>query len=115
MKTIQLIGYSPPVLINSIVWLEGDANYTRIHFQDGTVKLITQSLNWFEQNLDFVRVHRSAIINQAYVAEFVQKKGRSGWVRLMDNTIIPVSRDRLDYTAIHLALANAHESPSKEA
>ncbi|GAB3779696.1 hypothetical protein GCM10028818_30680 [Spirosoma horti] len=114
MKTIQLVGHSPAVFIQSIMWLEGDANYTRVHFQDGSIKLITQSLHWFEKNLDFVRVHRSAIINPAYVQEFSQKKGRSGWIRLADSTLIPVSRDRLEYTAAQLSLTNEHRSPSEE-
>ncbi|WP_052731079.1 LytR/AlgR family response regulator transcription factor [Spirosoma radiotolerans] len=114
MKTIQLVGHSPAVLVQSITWLEGDANYTRVHFQDGSIKLITQSLHWFEKNLDFVRVHRSAIINPSYVQEFSQKKGRSGWIRLADNTRIPVSRDRLEYTATQLSLTNEHQSPSEE-
>ncbi|RZM21416.1 MAG: LytTR family transcriptional regulator [Pedobacter sp.] len=114
MKTIQLVGHSPTVSVQSIMWLEGDANYTRVHFQDGSIKLITQSLHWFEKNLDFVRVHRSAIINPTYVQEFSQKKGRSGSIRLADNTLIPVSRDRLEYTASQLSLTNEHRSPSEE-
>lgn len=114
MKTIQLVGHSPAVFVQSIMWLEGDANYTRVHFQDGSIKLITQSLHWFEKNLDFIRVHRSAIINPAYVQEFNQKKGRSGWIRLADDTLIPVSRDRLEYTATLLSLTNQHQSPSEE-
>ncbi|GAB3023925.1 LytTR family DNA-binding domain-containing protein [Spirosoma pulveris] len=109
MDTIQLVGYTHQVHISSIVWLEGDANYTRVHFQNGTITTITQPLHWFEQNLNFVRIHRSAIINPAYAREFVQKKGRSGWVRLLDDTVIPVSRDRLHYTAAQLNLVISQE------
>lgn len=114
MDTIQLVGYSHQVLISSIVWLESDANYTRVHFQNGTITTITQPLHWFEQNLNFVRIHRSAIINPAYAREFVQKKGRSGWVRLLDDTVIPVSRDRLPYTAAQLALIVNQEILSED-
>ena len=114
MKTIQLVGYSSAVSVQSIMWLEGDANYTRVHFQDGSVKLITQSLHWFEKNLDFIRVHRSAIINPSYVQEFSQKKGRSGWIQLADTTRIAVSRDRLEYTAARLSLTSEPRFPSEE-
>ena len=106
MNSIQLIGHPHAVPIDSIIWLEGEASYTRVHLQSATKTIVTQPLSWFEQNLDFIRVHRSAIVNPSYVKEFVQKKGRSGWIRLLDNTIIPVSRDRLDYTAAQLTIAN---------
>lgn len=112
MNSIHLIGHPHAVLIDSIIWLEGEASYTRVHFQSGTNTIVTQPLSWFEQNLDFVRVHRSAIINPSYVDEFVQKKGRSGWIRLADNTVIPVSRDRLSYTAAQLTIANQEPASS---
>lgn len=100
--TIQLTGYPQPVTINSIVWLEGEANYTRVHYHDETSSIVTQPLQWFEQHLNFIRVHRSAIINPFYVQEFVHKKGRSGWVRLTNGTVITVSRIRLELTAARL-------------
>ena len=102
MKSIQLIGHPVPVLINSIVWLEGEASYTRVHYDNGGFSIVTQPLQWFEQHLDFVRIHRSAIINPIYVQEFVQKRGRSGWVRLLDNRVIAVSRNRLEHAASRL-------------
>ena len=105
-KSIRLVGHSHPVIIDSIVWLEGDANYTRIHYQNNTVSVVTQSLSWFEQHLNFIRVHRSAIINPMYVQEFVYKKGRSGWIRLCNEKIIPVSRTRLKLTAAQLTPTN---------
>ena len=111
MKTIQLVGHSPTVSVQSIMWLEGEANYTRVHYQKGTFTLVTQPLHWFEQHLNFIRVHRSAIVNPIYVREFEQKKGRSGWVRMTDDTLVPVSRDRLENTAIQLTLISNQKSP----
>jgi len=102
MKTIQLIGHPDPVPISSIVWLEGEASYTRVHYQNGTYAIVTQPLQWFEQHLDLVRVHRSAIINPIYVQEFTQKRGRSGWIRLPGDLIIPVSRTRLELVAARI-------------
>ena len=104
MNSIQLIGHRQPVLIESIMWLEGEANYTRIHYQNNKESVAAQSLYWFEQHLNFIRVDRSAIINPIYVQEFVQKRGRSGYIRLLDDTIIKVSRARLNQTAAQLRL-----------
>ena len=109
MQTIQLIGHPEPVLIDSIVWLEGEANYTRVHFQDGSFSLVTQPLIWFEHRLSFVRIHRSAIINPDYVHTFEHKSGRSGWVRLLDDRVIPVSRNRLKQA--YTMLSNFSKSP----
>ncbi|QMW04003.1 LytR/AlgR family response regulator transcription factor [Spirosoma foliorum] len=108
MNTIQLVGHPQPVAINSIVWLEGEANYTRVHYQDGKSVIVTQSLHWFEQNIDFIRIHRSAVINPMFVQEFGQKRGRSGWVRMTDDRVIPVSRTRLELTETRLLQVNKH-------
>lgn len=99
MLTINLVGHPHPIPVNSIVWLEGEANYTRVHYQNGSISIVTQPLRWFEHHLSFIRVHRSAIINPIYIQEFAYKSGRSGWVRLVDDRVIPVSRNRLEYTA----------------
>ena len=96
MENIQLTGYPKPVPIESIGWLKGDGNYTWLYFQNGTFTIVAQPLHWFEHHLNFVRVHRSAIVNPSYVREFGQKRGRSGWVRLLNNRVIVVSRARLD-------------------
>ncbi|UHG90356.1 LytTR family DNA-binding domain-containing protein [Spirosoma oryzicola] len=114
MNTIQLIGHPDPVDVDSIVWLKGEANYTRIHCQKGTFILVTQPLHWFEQHLNFIRVHRSAIVNPVYVREFMRKKSRSGWVRLFDDTVVTVSRDRLETTALQLMLINRAKSVHAE-
>lgn len=107
MKTIHFVGHPQPVLISSIVWLKGDANYTRVYFEDGTCQLVTQSLLWFEHHLSFIRIHRSTIINPTYVQAFELKSGRSGWVRLIDDRVFPVSRNRLKETATVLAGNNS--------
>ncbi|MCK8490972.1 LytTR family transcriptional regulator [Spirosoma sp. RP8] len=114
MNTIQLIGHPDPVDVDSIVWLKGEANYTRIHCLKGTFILVTQPLHWFEQHLNFIRVHRSAIVNPVYVREFMRKKSRSGWVRLFDDTVVTVSRDRLETTALQLMLINRAKSVQEE-
>ncbi|GAB3493672.1 hypothetical protein GCM10027341_09230 [Spirosoma knui] len=106
MSTINLPGHRYPVPIDSVVWLEGDANYTRVHYQDGSFSLVSQPLQWFETQLNFIRVHKSAIINPLYIREFRQKKSRAGWVQLQNGLILPVSRSRLEQTATQLNLTN---------
>ncbi|GAB3756441.1 LytTR family DNA-binding domain-containing protein [Spirosoma pomorum] len=102
MASIQLTGYPTPVPVDSILWLEGEANYTRVHFVNSPAVIVTQPLQWFEQFPELVRVHRSAIVNPAYIREFVQKRGRSGLIRLVDDREIPIARTRLDLIAARL-------------
>jgi DNA-binding LytR/AlgR family response regulator len=102
MVTINLPGQRQPVLVHSIVWLKGEANYTWVHQVSGNPLIVSQPLGWFEDRLDFIRVHRSAIVNPIYVQEFKQVKGRTGWIQLSDGTLLSVARNRLEYTASQL-------------
>ncbi|MBC3787704.1 LytR/AlgR family response regulator transcription factor [Spirosoma utsteinense] len=102
MLTINLPGQRQPVSVQSIVWLKGEANYTWVHQLDGHSLIVSQPLGWFEDKLNFIRVHRSAIVNPIYVQEFKQKRGRTGWIQLSDGTLLSVARNRLEYTANQL-------------
>ena len=109
MKTIVLPGYSTPVLIRSITWLKGEGSYTRVNFQDKSYSTITQPLVWFEHHLDFIRISRSIMVNQAYVTSFYHVSNRSGEIHLLEGPILPVSRSRIDYlTAILNSKLDGH-------
>jgi two-component system, LytTR family, response regulator len=89
---------------DDIDWIEADTYYARI-WTGVRSHLLRQSLAQLETQLDshqFVRVHRSAIVNVRMVREI----GRVGLgkycVRLHDGRQIPVSRDRR--RALHSAL-----------
>lgn len=92
MKSIRLPGDSYPTSVNLIIWLEGEANYTRVHYENETNSIVTKSLNHFEQYAHLVRVHRSVMINSMYVHEFINNKGRSGLLRMANGKTVPVSR-----------------------
>ncbi|GAB4033831.1 LytTR family transcriptional regulator DNA-binding domain-containing protein [Spirosoma jeollabukense] len=95
MTHIQLPGCESPILIDSILWMKGEANYTRIHHVDGHVSLVTKSLNYFTSFAGLVRVHRSAIVNSLYVHRLAYTKGRWGWVYLVNGKVVAVSRTYL--------------------
>jgi two-component system LytT family response regulator len=59
------------VSVNDIVWIEGANQYVNVHTPQTTFVLSSETLAGLEQKLDprmFFRVHRSAIVNKAYVA-----------------------------------------------
>lgn len=87
--------------VAEIDWIEADDYYAAIHAR-GRRHLVRESLASLEGRLDrsqFVRVHRSAIVNVARVREIrAQAAGESGVV-LRDGTEIPLSRRRREQVA----------------
>jgi DNA-binding LytR/AlgR family response regulator len=67
---------SKKILVNDVVLLKGDVNYTIFHLQCGTEKLVPHSIKFFEPFLEthgFLRVHRSFMVNPNYVKEYNQE------------------------------------------
>ena len=63
------------VLINDVILLKGDINYTTIYLQNGKEKVVPHSLKYFEPFLEthgFLRVHRAFMINPNYIKEYNQ-------------------------------------------
>lgn len=79
-----------------IVRLEADNNCTMLYFSDGTKYLDTKTLKVFEELLpedDFLRIHKSHIVNLNYVREYLSQDG--GLVALRDGYHVPISRNKL--------------------
>lgn len=59
--------------VNQIRWIESAGNYLRFNLQDES-HLVRDTLSAFETRLDpeqFVRIHRSTIVNRHYVKELI--------------------------------------------
>ena len=90
--------------VDDIDWIESDNYYARI-WTGVRSHLLRQSLSQLETSLNarqFVRVHRSAIINVARVGDIRQTGIGRYVVVLRDGTQVPLSRDRK--RALHEAL-----------
>jgi DNA-binding LytR/AlgR family response regulator len=77
-KSLLIINHrtSKKILVNDVVLLEGDANYTIFHLQCGKEKMVSHSIKFYESFLEthgFLRVHRSFMINPNHVKEYNQK------------------------------------------
>ena len=84
--------------VNEIQWIEADNYYAAIHARGGR-HLIRESLASLEDRLDhsqFVRVHRSAIINVDCVSQVRRYAGEAVLV-LSTGVRIPISRRRRDH------------------
>ena len=63
------------ILVNNVVLLKGDVNYTTFHLQYGEIKVVPRSIKFFETFLEthgFLRVHRSYMINPNHVKAYNQ-------------------------------------------
>ena len=89
----------------SIIWMEGDGNYTRVHLSNGRVELLPWTLKLLSSKLpDFVRIHKSSLINPQYVGELKSRGYRDYYIKLNSGQILSVSRKRIHQTASKLNL-----------
>jgi len=81
---------------DSIMYLKAMQNYTQFFFKDGTKVLASLNLKKFENDLkpynDFMRVHKSYIIQLKEVVRFI--KGDKYYVEMTDSSIVPVSKSK---------------------
>ncbi len=86
---------SDKILVSSlddIIRCEADSNYTTFYFTDGSHFLVSKTLKRYDETLrdyGFVRVHQSHLVNMQHVRSFEKSDG--GYLRMMDDSIIPVS------------------------
>lgn len=96
------------IKIKNILRCEGERNYTRIFYKDGSSDLISRTLLEFDQILvphGFFRIHRSHLINLNCIARYMKTDG--GMVEMTDKSQLKVSAkfkdellDRLLYNRV---------------
>ncbi len=84
--------------VNEVLWIGADDYYAALHTKSRR-HLLRESLESLERRLDpshFVRVHRSAIVNVAFVRELRLEKAR--WVLVLaGGARVPLSRRRREH------------------
>jgi len=82
--------------VSDIPWIQGASQYCRVHATSGEY-LLARSLSALEGELDpgiFFRIHRSAIVNAAYVREIrTAGQGRHD-IHLEGGPVLPMGRSR---------------------
>jgi two-component system LytT family response regulator len=84
--------------VADISWIEGASQYSRVHAKGGEY-LLSRSLSSLECELDptrFFRIHRSAIVNSAYVREVMSRGDGRYNVYLQGGEALPLGRARRD-------------------
>ncbi|MFT6335755.1 MAG: two-component system LytT family response regulator [Saprospiraceae bacterium] len=79
------------LVINDIIRLKGDSNYSYIYLRDGRKKLVSKTLAYLEELLaykGFYRCHRSHLINGVHIEHNSKKDS----VSLSDGSEVPIAR-----------------------
>ena len=83
------------LLVNTIIRMQGESNYTRIFMDGGRTVLVSKTLVDFEDllhDLGFLRVHKTHLVNIDHVKSL--EKNGDAKIILDDGSMIPVSRRR---------------------
>ncbi len=95
LPTMEGIQFEP---VREIISLEAKGNYTSLYFTGGRQLLVCKTLMEIEtllnNSLQFVRIHRSFIINLNRIMKYVRGKG--GYVVMEDGSSRNVSNGRRD-------------------
>ena len=80
------------IKVKDILRCEGERNYTRVYYKNGTSILISRTLLEFDQLLvphGFCRIHRSHLVNMSCISRYLKTDG--GVVETTDKCILKVS------------------------
>lgn len=83
------------VPIHQIQYCEAADNFTKFYFDDRQALLICRTLKYFDDVLaghGFLRIHRSFVINPAYVIRY--SKGKGGYVTMKNQAELEVSPNK---------------------
>lgn len=81
--------------VDDVDWIEAAGNYVRLHLSDGETELVRETMTRLEGRLDpdqFVRIHRSSIVNLGRVEEIRHWSSGEYVVELEDGTELKLTR-----------------------
>lgn len=93
-------------MVDEILRLEADKNYTHIHLQQKRPFIASKTLKHFEDLLDdfsFIRTHKSHLVNPRHVTRL---SNNSEYLILTDGSRVEVSRRKKDEVQKQLSLRN---------
>ena len=83
------------VVLKDVVRCQAKDNLTDLFLADGSRRTVSRTLKFYEtvlEEYDFVRVHKSHLVNVNYVKEY--KKGKGGDIYLSDGSIVQLAPAR---------------------
>jgi len=95
------------VELADVLWIRADGDYSEVRMRDGRSELHDKSLASLTAVLppDFVRCHRSYLINLTHVRTLHAASGSRYWLVLNDGAEVPVGRVHVDMVRDELAVS----------
>lgn len=79
----------------NILFLEGDINYTKVHFKNGLTRTSCYTLIRHQEKLDsFIRTSKKHLVNPFHIKSYL-KAGTYAQIQLKNGQSIPVSRRKI--------------------
>ncbi|MGM0526570.1 MAG: LytR/AlgR family response regulator transcription factor [Pseudomonadota bacterium] len=103
---VKSVGKIELVPLDEICWIKGAANYVELHAQCGKF-MHRETMQNVEQSLDndqFIRIHRSTIVNLDYGREISSELGRFSLLILKDGTELKIGTAYRDSLFLALGL-----------
>lgn len=100
LPTMQGLEFVP---VNSIISCSSNNNYTEFFLADKKSMLVSRTLKEVEDMLSdhsFLRVHNSYVVNLNAITRYV--KGEGGYLVMIDNSTVDVSRSRKELLLLKL-------------
>jgi two-component system LytT family response regulator len=92
------------ISVADVVYLKGDGNYTHIHLASGRSILSARTLLLFEEIPGLVRIHKSYVLNSAYIKHLQVINPKEAFVVMKSGAKFAVSRRRIDFVKEHIRL-----------
>ena len=83
------------IRVKDVIRIQANDNFSDFHLADGSKKVICRTLKHYEELLsdfDFLRVHKSHLVNLQYVQRYI--KGKGGQIIMTDKSEVEVSQNR---------------------
>lgn len=87
------------VKVDDIVRCEADGPYTQVYLSAGERVVVSKNLKVYEDlfaSNNFLRVHKSHLINTSYIDKYLNGGGDGGSVVMADGSVVEVSRRKKD-------------------
>ncbi|MVM36293.1 LytTR family transcriptional regulator [Spirosoma sp. HMF4905] len=83
----------------TVLYLTGYSNYSRVHLLSGQVVVSSHSLKWFEHRWpSFLRTNKQALVNPAFVSQIKPARytQSTSYVIMQDQAQVAISRRRVN-------------------
>ena len=92
---VKDVGETTRIPVKDVVWVDAAGDYMCVHCSDGETHILRKTMKQLEQELDpsqFIRVHRSVIVNSDEVAKVLTLSSGEYVIQLTNKHEIRVSR-----------------------